>query len=231
MNRTCVGANIHVTHDHNCVARRQLSALSYCQCILHAWCLGLSQALTFFPFHLWPCSGAGASLGIHGVPFQQMMRSIYERFVDEKVEACVQRCREDLFGMTRYSSCVDVRRCAGPEFCDACAGVERVHRPHRSAFCAVPLHVTYRLFSYCCRYTLTTTLINTHIVPFHARYVTFDQEDKGGASTLYRLLPTPQRMAKMVEVLILTKDKQKRGERALLYVCLPAPVRVCGLAP
>jgi hypothetical protein len=51
-----------------------------------------------------PCSGAGASLGIHGVPFQQMMRSIFERFVDEKVEACVQRCREDLFGMTRYSS-------------------------------------------------------------------------------------------------------------------------------
>jgi hypothetical protein len=38
--------------------------------------------------------------------------------------------------------------------------------------------------------------------------VTFDQEDKGGASTLYRLLPTPQRMAKMVEVLILTKDKK-----------------------
>jgi hypothetical protein len=49
--------------------------------------------------------------------------------------------------------------------------------------------------------------------------VTFDQEDKGGASTLYRLLPTPQRMAKMVEVLILTKDKQKRGERACCCVC------------
>jgi hypothetical protein len=59
------------------------------------------------------CRGASASLGIHGVPFQQMMRSIYERFVDEKVEACVQRCREDLFGMTRYSSCFDVRLCAG----------------------------------------------------------------------------------------------------------------------
>jgi hypothetical protein len=52
-----------------------------------------------------------------------------------------------------------------------------------------------------------------HIFIFAHRYVTFDQEDKGGASTLYRLLPTPQRMAKMVEVLILTKDKKasRRG--------------------
>jgi hypothetical protein len=106
-------ANIHVTHDHNCVARRQLGALSYYQCILHAWCLGLLQALTSFSLHLRPCSGAGASLGIHGVPFQQMMRSIYERFVDEKVEACVQRCREDLFGMTRYGSGFYVRLCSG----------------------------------------------------------------------------------------------------------------------
>jgi hypothetical protein len=55
--------------------------------------------------------------------------------------------------------------------------------------------------------------------------VTFDQEDKGGASTLYRLLPTPQRMAKMVEVLILTKEKQKRGERACCCVC--ACLRLC----
>jgi hypothetical protein len=55
--------------------------------------------------------------------------------------------------------------------------------------------------------------------------VTFDQEDKGGASTLYRLLPTPQRMAKMVEVLILTKDKQKRGERACCGAC--ACVSLC----
>jgi hypothetical protein len=33
MNRTCVGANIHVTHDHNCVARRQFGALYYYQCV------------------------------------------------------------------------------------------------------------------------------------------------------------------------------------------------------
>jgi hypothetical protein len=80
------------------------------------------------------------------------------------------------------------------------------------------VHVSYHLFGYYCFTTLTVTITNAHC-PFPARYVTFDQEDKGGASTLYRLLPTPQRMAKMVEVLILTKDKQKRGERACCCVC------------
>jgi hypothetical protein len=159
------------------------------------------------------------------VPFQQMMRSIYERFVDEKVEACVQRCREDLFGMTRYSCCVDVRRCAALnsvmlapvliEFNDFTV-------PHPALFlCMCPTACSITIAS---RRSLSTPT-NTHIVPFHARYVTFDQEDKGGASTLYRLLPTPQRMAKMVEVLILTKDKQKRGERACCCVC--ACLRLC----
>lgn len=39
------------------------------------------------------------------------------------------------------------------------------------------------------------------------RYVTFDQDDKGGASTLYRLLPTPKKMA---EVWSLAKDNLER---------------------
>lgn len=55
--------------------------------------------------------------------------------------------------------------------------------------------------------------------------MTFDQEDKGGASTLYRLLPTPQRMAKMVEVLILTKDKHKKG-KCMVVVLLMVAVMV-----
>jgi hypothetical protein len=125
----------------------------------HAWFVtpNITNSAVSLTYRL--CSGAGASLGIHGVPFQQMMRSIYERFVDEKVEACVQRCREDLFGMTRYSSCFDVRLCAGPEFCDACAGVKSVDSISQCAFYAVPLHVSYHLFSCCCS-ALTATLTN-----------------------------------------------------------------------
>jgi hypothetical protein len=83
----------------------------------HAWFVtpNIPNSAVSLTYRL--CSGAGASLGIHGVPFQQMMRSIYERFVDEKVEACVQRCREDLFGMTRYSSGFYFRPRAGLEVC------------------------------------------------------------------------------------------------------------------
>jgi hypothetical protein len=88
--------------------------------------------------------------------------------------------------------------------------------PHSALFlCMCPTACSITIAS---RRSLSTPT-NTQTAPFPARYVTFDQEDKGGASTLYRLLPTPQRMAKMVEVLILTKDKQKRGERACCCVC------------
>lgn len=41
------------------------------------------------------------------------------------------------------------------------------------------------------------------------RYVTWDQDDKGGASTLYRLLPTPKKMA---EVYNLAVEKAQDGE-------------------
>jgi hypothetical protein len=41
------------------------------------------------------------NLGTHSVPYQHMIQRIFEKFVDEKVDICVQRCREDLFGMTR----------------------------------------------------------------------------------------------------------------------------------
>ena len=55
-------------------------------------------------------SAGGASLGAvlgmgdgssQSKPFQQMMRGIYERFVDAQVDACVVTCRNDLAGMTR----------------------------------------------------------------------------------------------------------------------------------
>ncbi len=41
------------------------------------------------------------------------------------------------------------------------------------------------------------------------RYVTFDQEDKGGASALYRLLPTPKKMA---EIYHLAVEKKEHAE-------------------
>lgn len=46
-------------------------------------------------------TSGGGSLGVHSAQFQQMMRASFEKFVDEKVDICIQRCREDLFGMTR----------------------------------------------------------------------------------------------------------------------------------
>ncbi|KAJ1409064.1 hypothetical protein B484DRAFT_336753, partial [Ochromonadaceae sp. CCMP2298] len=76
--------------------------------------------------------GSSSALGSHSAPFQQMMRGIYERFVEQQLDFCLVRCRDDLIGMTRF--------------------------------------------------------------------VTWDVEDKGGASTLYRLLPTPQKMVEIYSI-------------------------------
>jgi hypothetical protein len=83
-------------------------------------------------------AGAALSLGAHSAPFQQLVRAIFEKFVDEQVDACIARCRDDLVGMTRF--------------------------------------------------------------------VTWDVEDKGGASALYRLLPTPK---KMVEIYTVAQKRQR----------------------
>jgi hypothetical protein len=45
--------------------------------------------------------GSSSALGSHSAPFQQMMRSIYERFVEQQLDFCLERCRDDLIGMTR----------------------------------------------------------------------------------------------------------------------------------
>lgn len=45
--------------------------------------------------------GGMAGLGAHSAQFQQIMKATFDKFVDEKVEICIQRCREDLIGMTR----------------------------------------------------------------------------------------------------------------------------------
>ena len=39
------------------------------------------------------------------------------------------------------------------------------------------------------------------------RFVTWDMEDRGGSSTLYRLLPTPK---KMVEIYSIAVDKRQK---------------------
>ena len=82
-------------------------------------------------------AAAAAALDAHSAPFQQVMRSIYDKFVEQQMELCLRKCRDDLHGMTRF--------------------------------------------------------------------VTWDVEDKGGSSALYRMLPTPQ---KMVEIYNVAVDKQ-----------------------
>lgn len=44
------------------------------------------------------------------------------------------------------------------------------------------------------------------------RYVTFDQEDKGGASALYRLLPTPKKMAEIYHLAVEKKEHSEDGD-------------------
>ena len=35
-------------------------------------------------------------------PFQDMIRRVYEKFVDQQIEVCLSKCRDDLKGMTRF---------------------------------------------------------------------------------------------------------------------------------
>ena len=35
-------------------------------------------------------------------PFKDMIRSVYDKFVDQQIEICIQKCRDDLMGMTRF---------------------------------------------------------------------------------------------------------------------------------
>jgi len=91
-------------------------------------------------------SNSGSSqLGAHSTPFQQMMRNIYYKFVDKQIDSCLERCKDDLIGMTRF--------------------------------------------------------------------VTWDVDDKGGASALYRLLPTPK---KMVEIYSIAVENKKQGKRSIM---------------
>ena len=38
----------------------------------------------------------------HSRPFQDMVRRIFEKFVDQHMEVCIQKCRDDIKGMTRF---------------------------------------------------------------------------------------------------------------------------------
>eukprot|EP00981_Chlorochromonas_danica_P005799 scaffold1190_cov187-Ochromonas_danica.AAC.31 len=72
--------------------------------------------------------------------FQDLLEKIYYRFVEHQLESTIQKCKDDLYGMTKF--------------------------------------------------------------------VTWDIEDKSGASTLYRLLPTPKKMVEIYQMAVENK-KQK----------------------
>jgi hypothetical protein len=80
-------------------------------------------------------------------PFQDMIRRIYDKFVDIQIDECIEKCRDDLHGMTRF--------------------------------------------------------------------VTWDVEDKGGSSTLYRLLPTPKKMVEIYSIAVERKNNQQRSNARL----------------
>lgn len=81
-------------------------------------------------------------MDINNRPFQEVLRRIYDSFVDKTLDDCVRICREDLYGMTRF--------------------------------------------------------------------VTWDVEDKSGSSHLYRLLPTPHRMAEIWQLAAKKKQQKDR---------------------
>lgn len=87
---------------------------------------------------------AAAALDTHCEPFQHMMREIYERFVEQQMELCLRKCRDDLYGMTRF--------------------------------------------------------------------VTWDVDDQGGSSTLYRMLPTPKKMVEIYNVALEKRQKKDQGD-------------------
>ena len=38
----------------------------------------------------------------HSAPLKDMIRRIFEKFIDEQLDDCIQKCRDDLHGMTRF---------------------------------------------------------------------------------------------------------------------------------
>jgi hypothetical protein len=84
---------------------------------------------------------ASTPLDMYNKPFTEMIRKVYYKFVEEKINDCLSKCRDDLHGMTRF--------------------------------------------------------------------VTWDVEDKGGASTLYRLLPTPKKMVEIYSIAVESKEKKR----------------------
>jgi hypothetical protein len=84
-----------------------------------------------------------AMIDINNRSFQEILRKIFDSFVDQTLEHCIRICYDDLLSMTRF--------------------------------------------------------------------VTWDVEDHSGSSKLYRLLPTPNRMAQIWKVAVERKEKEKLG--------------------
>lgn len=83
-----------------------------------------------------------AMIDINNRSFQEILRKIYDKFVEDTLEQCGRICYDDLLSMTRF--------------------------------------------------------------------VTWDVEDHSGSSKLYRLLPTPNRMAQIWKVALEKKEKEKK---------------------
>eukprot|EP01038_Epipyxis_sp_PR26KG_P006500 gene6500-8935_t len=99
--------------------------------------------------HMVRKSANSAHLDTYNGPFTEMIRRIYEKFIDQQINDCLQKCRDDLNGMTRF--------------------------------------------------------------------VTWDIEDKGGSSTLYRLLPTPKKMVEIYSIAVDNSNKRRLKDQRETY--------------
>lgn len=52
--------------------------------------------------HMLRQGGAAILQETHTKPFQQMVRRIYDKFIDEQIKIALEKCRDDLRSMTRY---------------------------------------------------------------------------------------------------------------------------------
>ncbi len=47
-------------------------------------------------------SSISMPLDMYNRPFQEVVHGIYDKFIELKVEECMNKCRDDLNGMTRF---------------------------------------------------------------------------------------------------------------------------------
>jgi len=52
--------------------------------------------------HMAAKNGGGLPADVYNRPLQDMIRRVYDKFVDQQMEVCLGKCRDDLKGMTRF---------------------------------------------------------------------------------------------------------------------------------